>query len=258
MRQHCRSQHGYDPEANIQPFRSKSNLQKTVTLPETLENKLKNKIQEEPRLLELALGRPLTDKTSNVTQSAELALTYLLDNFTLVRKRQIQGISGHICDTCLTFHFKYIMDIGGDVPLDERHRCRPKALKEAKNIRDRDSAKKQLHEESVRWLIRLCRSVFGSPMELVSQPISVETMRSSKFHYPRWPLLTIDSNHCVWSAISNGRVPIGQEILEEILSYLTGTFAVMSVAMGEFQGQYLLKVTRKRAVFKSVLGKNAN
>jgi hypothetical protein len=86
-------------------------------------------------------------------------------------------------------------------------------------------------------------------MELVSQPISVETMRSIKFHYPSWPLLTIDSNHCAWSAIRKGRVTIGQEILEKILSYLTGTFAVISVAIGEFRGQYMLKVTRKRAVF---------
>lgn len=245
MRQHCRTQHGYDPNPNVTNKRSTGAVI-AHEVSEGIKKRLQTKINESLSLRELAIGRPIRSEVLKSITSTDSAIDYLLDNHILLQKRQVQGISGHICRNCLTFHFKYIVDIGRDITPTENHRCLPSAVAYAKSLRDRYAAEFHLIADSVKLISQQCKFIFGSPVELAVHSISRETMKSTNFHSPCINLFTIDSSHWAWSAIRKRRLIIEAENLSKLIYNMIGTFVVFSISSGEMQGNYLIKLIRQK------------
>jgi hypothetical protein len=202
------------------------------------------------RLRELELGHAINESTWDKMKSAESAVNYLLNNYVIIRKRQIQGISGYICNNCLTFHFQYIKDIGYDLTAKEEHHCLIDAVNKANSLENRDARRRELNSESLRWLVGLSKSVFGVHMEVVIRSNTPETFGSRDLHAPLIELDSIDSSHWAWTPISKDHISLDNEGLQEIINKLYGTFGVISINEGEFQGRHLLKITREKSLKK--------
>jgi len=242
MRQHCKTQHKYDPSPKAPANQHSPNLKEAVSISKAIANSLQGKVRKTLRSQELSLGRPLGKETWNIVQSTDSTLAFIINNCVLVRKRTIQGISGHFCDNCLTFRFKYIMDIGHDLTPIEKHSCAADATRYGENIQNKDSERRRLRDKSFRLLVWLTGSVFGARMKVVSRSINPE---SPEFQFsPRLQLHILDSDHWISSVIRKGRLTVEQIGLPRILHSLTGTFAVISVETGQYQGYYFVKIIR--------------
>jgi hypothetical protein len=218
-------------------------------LSKTARAKFQSKMTELLRLRELALGHAINESTWDKMKSAESAVNYLLSNYVIIRKRQIQGISGYTCNNCLTFHFQYIKDIDYDLTAEEKHHCLINAVNKANSLENRDARRRQLHSESLRWLVGLSNSVFDVDTEVV-RSISPETFGSTDLHAPLIELDSIGSSHWAWVLIREDHMRLDNEGLQEIITKLYGTFGVISINEGEFQGRHLLKVTREKSLKK--------
>ena len=155
MRQHCRTQHNYDP------------LPRPYPRPTYPENRKHGKAQElergsfingeirsnlsvprerffkmlEERVRLQAMNRRYHIRQDNLDsmRSMEYAHNYLLDNFVMVSKRDIQGISGCFCEKCLSFEFQYIMHIREDSTPWYKHLYNPHMVNEANNLQNRSA-----------------------------------------------------------------------------------------------------------------------
>jgi hypothetical protein len=252
MREHCKTQHKYDPDPTVES-KSIGSPQKTGELSETSRARFKSMMTESLLLRELAYGSAINESIWDRIKTADSAVNYMLNNYVIVQKRQIQGISGYTCNNCLTFHFRYIKDIGYDLTAGERHRCLVNRVTEAESLQDRGARQRQLHKESVRWLVKLSKSVFGLRKAVVVRSTSPETFESTDFHAPLIELDFTDSSHWTWRPIHEHRLILNEKEVEEIMSHVGGTFAVISIKTGEFKGHHLLKIARDKAVTKSVL-----
>jgi hypothetical protein len=243
MRHHCLTQHGYDPNPEVRNNPKSPALQKGHDISLGVRRKLQGKISESLKLQELAIGRSVKPGTKRKINSVDSAIDYLLDNYVLVRKRRIQGISGHVCKHCLTFHFKYISDIG-DPMAGERHVCSPHLLKKAKSLQNGYSVEAQLRADSVYWLVQLSKSLFGSNLEAVVQSISPKTFDLIRYHFPLIECYFLSESDWSWPFFTKGRLVLDEKGLETIIENVGGTFAVFSIDAGKFRGYHLLKITR--------------
>ena len=248
MREHCKTQHRFDPDPPLESYKSIGNPRKIGELSKTARARFQSKMTELLRLRELACGHAINESTWDRMKSAESAVNYLLNNYIIIRKSQIQGISGYTCNDCLTFHFRYIKDPGYDLTAEERHHCLVNAVNKANSLENREDRRRQLHFESIRWLVGLSKSVFGMRMEVVIRSISPETFGSTHLHAPLIELDSIDSSHWAWVLIREHHMSLDDERLQKIINKLYGTFGVISINEGEFQGRHLLKVTRQKTL----------
>jgi hypothetical protein len=250
MREHSRTQHKYDPDPPIAGYRRTASPQKAGQLSATSRARLRTMMAESLRLRELALGRAINERTWERMKIADSAVNYMLNNYVIIRKKRIQGISGYTCDNCLTFHFQYINNIGYDLTAHKIHRCPVNAVTQSDISQNRDARRRQLHSESIRWLVGLSKSVFGPRMAVAVRSVNVETLESIDLHAPLIELDSIDSSHWAWRPIREHRMSLNEEGLEKIISNVYGTFAVISINEGEFQGCHLLRATREKTMTK--------
>ena len=116
---------------------------------------------------ELGFRLDVNQVVSDSVGSIDKALNYLMDNFVILRKTDVSGISGHVCDNCLTFQFQYIKDIGFDLTARERHRCIPSMVHEANKLQDNITRHEHLRMQSYDFLTMLTNSIFMGNKYLV-------------------------------------------------------------------------------------------
>src|SRR6476620_7859364 len=163
MREHCRTQHGYDPEPIPRPLPGRQRkttdwINSTASAPvEKFLKKMANSRFQQTGIRDNT-GEPI----ANSMGSIENALNYLLDNFLIVRKREFQGLSGYFCRKCLSFQYRYIKNIWDEKTAKDRHEHVPNmpydANRPAKELEGRFQAN--------RLLIELTNSLFGSHKKL--------------------------------------------------------------------------------------------
>ena len=112
MREHCRTQHGYDPEPIPRPLPGRQRkttdwINSTASAP--VEKFLK--MMANSRFQQTGIRDNTGEPIANSMGSIENALNYLLDNSVIVRKKEFQGISEYFCKKCLSFQYRYITPI---------------------------------------------------------------------------------------------------------------------------------------------------
>jgi hypothetical protein len=273
MREHCRTQHKYDPSPNVgkqkSPFYSSSKNNETRSRIEETSSSERNRerlsiaverfmnmITESLKFRELATGHTTPHLKWDLMNSAESAIDYMLDNYVILHKRQIAGVSGYICNNCLTFQFQYIKDIGFDLTAAERHLCIESRVAQANGLQDQDrrSRQNQLYLESIRCLVSLTNSIFtGKKCVIVDSSFrpeysetNISRTYSSKvgsFHAPVIRMDFITPSHWAWSPIKSGTVGLTNTGLEEIIRNVGGTFAIILIQKGDLSGCHLLYIS---------------
>lgn len=150
------------------------------------------------------LGTGLTQALSNQdsVRSPDSVLNDLVDNYGIISKKEISGISGYVCDKCLTFEFYYINDIGYDLTAKEKHRCIPEMVYEANNVpsQSRKQRLNELRERATLCVIQLANSIFSAKKKLVLE--SSVTSNIENFHAPKISLQPLGDGVWPWIALS--------------------------------------------------------
>lgn len=269
MREHCKTQHKYDPCPNIGSQKGASNIgngtrsviggssssqQNKVRVPLAVE-RFMSMMTESLKFRELAIGNTTPKSTRDLMSSPESTINYMLDNYVIVRKRLISGISGYFCKKCLTFQFQYIKDIGFDLTAEERHRCMVDRVSQVDSLQDRGLIQNHLYSESIQYLLNLTNSIFTDKKRVIvrsnfmskhseTNHSRIQSFNVRNFHAPVIRMNFITPSHWAWSPIKSGKLGLTGTGLEEIIRNVGGTFAIILIQKGELSGYHLLWITR--------------
>ena len=130
MREHCRTQHNFDPVPNPRssPIRQRKTIGSSVnsrgqsTESASVEKFLKM-MRDSVRFQQTGIRESpsMNDSIADSMGSIENALSCLVDNFVIVSKKEFHGISGYFCKKCLSFQYKYVRNIWEEKTAKEEH-----------------------------------------------------------------------------------------------------------------------------------------
>ena len=173
MREHCRTQHNFDPMPKI----AKQNLTRVgqgqfvtgtnSTRPSDAVKKFMKSMGEILTIQELGHNQNVHHLTRDSIGSMDNALNYLMDNYVIMRNTEVNGISGHICNNCLSFQFQYIKDIGVDLTAGEKHLCLRSMVNEANSLQDKFVKQQSMRIQAYDSLAILANSIFMGKQHLV-------------------------------------------------------------------------------------------
>ena len=145
--------------------------------------------------------------------SIENALNYLTDNFVIMRKTDISGISEHVCDNCPTFQFQDIKDIGFDLTARERPRVYlPWVMRQI-------NCKTKIPDSC--FLAMLTNSIFkgNKYLEVKSDIIPPDL---ANLHLPLIKFECIAPDHWTWMPISRKKILLTNTGLKDFIMLMGG------------------------------------
>lgn len=222
MRDHCRSQHGYDPDPIVGP-RPQSLVVKNFL----------GKINERKRLEE---ENELSGMKEEEIISIDGGLNYLLNNFIFVNKRSVSGISAFFCTNCLSFSFKYVGHLGHEFTSGEEHVCQDEKIRKVNGLQDRIEKKVEMRTKSNKSLLNLVDSLFS---EKKFNVVKVMERNILEYHAPRINIPEITPGHWT-STIIEKRENANEKDWKEFVNEVWGTYAVIEVKTGSFSGNYVV------------------
>lgn len=237
MREHCRTQHDYDPE----PIRGKSpgNQYRVkgvigspvdATSPEAVQALFKM-IDNSLRFQQIGVVDDTGEQLSN-SGSAEDSLNYFLDKFVLLRKKEFQGISGHFCKNCLSFQYRYVKNIWDEKTAKDLHIHTPNMPYDA----NRAIKEKERLMQANSLLIELTNSLFGAYRYFAVHPC----IELTNFHGPVSKFNYLDQYHWAGMALVNkGQIP-SDSVVNNFIINVGGTYAQFVVASGPLVGRYVV------------------
>jgi hypothetical protein len=242
MREHCRTQHHYDPEPSPTP--SPIGQGKTMELINSSVNSTSLPASSPPveKFLKMMANSVRFQQTGtrdstgeDIANSMENALNYLLDNFVIVRKKEFQGISGYFCTECLSFQYRYVMNIWDERTAKDQHKHKSNMQYDA----NRPAKEMEGRIQANRLLIELTNSLFGGYKKIDVHPC----VAPANF---QGPVIKYDSlNSYQWAGIAitnNGVARPSNEYINEFITSVEGTYAQFIVASGALKGRYLISV----------------
>jgi hypothetical protein len=232
MREHCRTQHGYDPEPIPRPppqgqRKTTDLINSTASAPVEKFLKMMTYTRFQQTEISDSAGKPVV----NSMGSLENALNYLLDNFVIVRKKEFQGISGYFCKKCLSFQYRYIKDIWDEKTAKDRHEHIPNIPYDANRLAKELEGRSQAN----RLLIELTNSLFTSHKKFEHYE------SSANFHGPVIKFDSLSPNDWAWNAIMRGLAVTDAEVNEFIIN-VQGSYAQINVENGHLSGSYMVAV----------------
>lgn len=249
MREHCRSQHDFDPMPKI----AKQNLttvgqRQSVT--GTIATRQSDAVQtfmksmgEILTIQELGQNQNIHPPTRDSLGSMDNALNYLMDNYVLMRNTEVNGISGHICNNCLSFQYQYIKDIGFDLTAREKHQCLPFMVGEANSLQkkfDKDYIRIQAYDS----LAILANSIFMGKQHLVVNSTLTPKYVAS-LHVPRLKFHSITPTDWAWMPISKKIIALNDIALKSYIALMGEcTYALIVIESGVYSGYHLMYVKR--------------
>ncbi len=251
MTVHCRKQHNFDPFPSYTTATPSTATRKTLIATTQSNNRpseglfvaagrLANMIDDWLKYKKLETGRGPTRRQLENTKTPAKAIDYMLRNFVLIRKSKINGISGHICNHCLTFQFEYIKDMGHDFTAKEKHLCMSgRRINQFNSPHDRVAKWNQIYTESIQHLIGLTNSIFTGDKCIVAERVS--NAKSATIHAPIFNLNLLSSAHWAWLAIQSGEpTTLSDGTLQTIIEEIRGTYAILVIQMGDLAGHYIV------------------
>jgi hypothetical protein len=174
--------------------------------------------------------------------SMDNALNYFMDNFVIMGKTEIAGISGHICNNCLSFQFRYIRDIGFDFTAREKHRCLPSMVNEASKLQNKFARLEHLRMQAYDSLTMLTNSIFMGNRHLAVN----STFTPPYVTNPHLPLIKFDSITPIdwaWTPISTKAIALTDIGLKNYIIQMEGsTYAQIFVKSGVYPGYHLMYI----------------
>ena len=171
----------------------------------------------------------------------EHALNYLLDHFVVVSKKDILGISGYICEECISFQFQYDTDLWHGKTAKDDHRHSPIMLNKVNQLQDREAKANELRIHADRALIALTNSLFTPKIYLYVNPyMKLEDIPN--FHGPIFKLDSITSEHWAWRVIVD-KVDLSEIEIYNFIKDVGSTYALISNTSGPYSGNYVMLVT---------------
>ena len=243
MREHCRTQHHYDPDPNPKP--SPIRQRKTKELINSSVNSTGLSIESAPveeflkmmaysRFQETGVSDGKREDIAKSLGSIENALDCLLDNFVVVRKKEFQGISGYFCKKCVTFQYRYVRNIWYENTTKDEH----VHLQNMPNDANRPVKENERRSEANIILIQLTHSLFG-----VNKKFDLyRCVGPENFHGPVIKFDYLDPSHWAGIAIKNNGVLLSNLYINDFIINVKGTYAQIIVASGAFKGKYLISV----------------
>lgn len=255
MRYHCRTQHGFDPMPRTDPMHlnlgnqlnnlklpaQSHDIPNTDTTPmlSTAAEKFLNMMHQRLTFEGLGSGYKENESILDPTDSLENTLNYLIENFVIMRKRDIEGISGYVCDKCLSFQFQYIKDIRRDLPATERHQCQPSMKDEANRLQNKNENYKLVLAKSYQALMSLTNSLFGANKRLIVES-SLSPPYVTNLHLPLIKFDTITRDHWAWNPISNKITALTEMDARNFIKKACGTYCFVCIEHGVHVGYHLI------------------
>ena len=250
MREHCRTQHNYDPMPKI----VKQNLTTVgqgqfvigtnATRPSDAVEKFMKSMGEILTIQELGHNQNVHRLTRDSFGSMDNALNYLMDNYVVMRNTEVNGISGHICNNCLSFQFRYIKDIGFDLTAREKHLCLRSRVNEANSLQDKFVKQEYIRIQAYDSLSILANSIFMGKQHLVVNSTLIPPYVTN-LHVPLIKLDSITFNDWAWMPISKKIIPLNDNRLEELYCPDGGEHLCSNFDReGVYSGYHLMYVER--------------
>jgi hypothetical protein len=254
MREHCKTQHGHDPF----PTSSLGNLrgvnlqtQKiigSIDLPKLKVALDRLAMMMDPILKAEALksGRPLTMNVSYFLSHPDIMINYLSDNYLILNKNEINGISWNVCKKCHRFEFRLIKHKGIDHTPYESHGCLRNMQDEVNKMIDTQRAlrEKEITRHAVDLTESLVRMVFGN-IVYVTIESSMSPQFLDNFDSPLFEFEKVESSHWLASLINKSKFALSEVGLRNYIERLKGTYAVFIVKSGPYQGAHLVYLRRQ-------------
>jgi hypothetical protein len=195
-----------------------------------------------------ALSKGINFNPSFYTRLSEYGINHFLNEFVLMPKSQIQGITGHFCWRCLIFQSTYIKNIGVDLTPGENHICNPDLLSHLQENQVEHLQQIAMRKESVQSLLKAVKEIIRPDSTIKVSELSPDYILKSStgeyklvnFHSPLHVIEDATEDGWTGRLISGREIPIDDKILDEFLSIYLGTYAVVLVRRGEFSGTYLV------------------
>lgn len=244
---HCRNQHDFDPMSNqahkkyafskFTDSESKNRLNSGSFASQKAVKRIINLMNDLSRFRALRRG-PVSDRVSEDRRRPDYAiLNRLVNNYIIVPKRDISGISGHLCRRCCTFEFRYIKDIGSDLTASETHIC-DDTIQEKSNLY-REQIRPQLIKQKSECLLNLANLLFRENKFLVVEPTPVH---EETYHAHSIRLAQIGPEHWALKPLIEEKMWLSQYDLSMFLDRMNGSYARLIVESGEYSGEYLMHV----------------
>ena len=193
---------------------------------------------------ELGLNQNLSQLNQDSFGSMDNALNYLMDNYVIMRNTEVNGVSGHICNICLSFQFRYIKDIGVDLTAREKHLCLTSRVNEANSLQNRFARQEYIRIQAYNSLTILANSIFMGKQHLVVKSI----LTPADVTNPHLPLIKLDSitlNEWARVPISKELIPLSEIALKSYIALMgASTYALILIESGEYSGYHLMYVER--------------
>lgn len=254
MRVHCKTQHNYDPFPNTQPLNlsSQNTFNKTdlvYSSPSTQDvggtggavERFLSTMQDylTPGELRFAYG-PNANMTS-MNGSEDKALLYLADNFALVRKSEITGISGHLCKNCLSLEYQLIKDIGFDLTAKERHRCKVPMMYSADSSLNNASRFSELRTQLHESLIKISDKIFNGEKSLIVQS-NIHPTFLANMHAVKMNFQTITPTHWAWNLILSKKTKMTDFDFRNFIWRAAGSYVHLIIESGACAGHHLIYI----------------
>ena len=193
---------------------------------------------------ELGLNQNLSQLNQDSFGSMDNALNYLMDNYVIMRNTEVNGVSGHICNNCLSFQFRYIKDIGVDSTAREKHLCLTSRVNEANSLQNRFARQEYIRIQAYNSLTILANSIFMGKQHLVVKSI----LTPADVTNPHLPLIKLDSitlNEWARLPISRELIPLSEIALKNYIAWMgASTYALILIESGVYSGYHLMYVER--------------
>jgi hypothetical protein len=194
------------------------------------------------RLQELSTGHAADRRRLDKLNLAESAINHMIDNYIVVPKHRVLGLSGFVCKTCMTFQLEYIRIIGIDITAEALHkRCRRTAISEASKLRDKSSRLSYLYSESASIMESLIRSIF--PGKLFLKASRLKEGAAGTFQAPDITHEKMGSTHWGWSVIKTGKVDITKSDLKPFLKDMMGSYALFTIPSNGYNDYYVIYIS---------------
>lgn len=203
----------------------------------------------------LAQGTHIPDPYSPLKESE---LNHVLNNYVLISKAEIQGISANFCEKCSTFQYTYIKEIGNDLLAYMKHpECHPIISASAQGLQDKTRRGKVLRHESIQFLLGLVKNIFGDNVSLKALPLGPVYITGEFTEEEKPSLIDFHSRHYLigdrhrgfcnkWlidRAIVEGKIPIDEAYLERFLGKFWTTYFVVSVKYQMPYQHYIVSIS---------------
>jgi len=177
--------------------------------------------------------------------SMDNALNCFMDNYVLLRKTEVNGISGHICDNCLSFQFQYIKEIGLDLTAGEKHQCLASMVNEANSLQYKTIKEDDIRIKAYEFLVILANSIFMGKQHLVVNS-KLSTAHARSLHAPLIKFDSITPNDWPWMPITKETIALDDKGLKNYIGLMgASTYALILSERGAYFGYHLMYMERE-------------